>query len=87
MCRFIITRQIGLMLNTKFKMTKIPVYGETRDRSVFLWFPKKINSQWHWFKYYTVTEVYKKDSYLCISNYTDEIEGYSDGWIPVKYKI
>ena len=67
--------------------TKIPVYGEIRNRYAFMWFPKKINNKWYWFKPYTVVEMYQKDYYVCVSNYTDEIEGYADGWVPVKYEI
>ena len=64
-----------------------PSYGDKRLRFKFLFFPSRINGKWYWLKDCKVVEEYQKDSYLDVSNYTDEIEGYCDGWIIISKEI
>lgn len=58
-----------------------PKYGTVRNRKKFLFFPKRINGEWYWLRNCYVTDIYTKDAYIVMNNYTDELEGYTDGWV------
>ncbi len=58
-----------------------PTYGETRIKYKFCWLPEVICNKIYWLKEFVVKETYTKNGLVDVSNYTDEIDGYVDGWI------
>lgn len=62
-------------------MNTDPPYGTIRHVRRFLFFPRKLNGKWKWLMFHVFTEVYTKDAYVVANNYTNEIEGFVDGWI------
>ena len=59
---------------------KRPNYGDARITTK-LCIINRVCGKWYFFKILIVKEEYQKDAYLDVSNYTDEIEGYVDGWV------
>lgn len=68
-------------------MTRTPTYGAQRFVKKFTWFPSFICGRFYWLKTVKVTEEFQQDAFAIVSNYTDEIEGYSDDWVPVSVEV
>lgn len=55
--------------------------GDIRFIKRFLFLPRFINGRWQWLKNVNIRQEYQKNAFAIVSNYTDEIESYEDGWV------